>query len=242
MVELLFSGRLALLLLGFLFATPATRPGKPAELHQTWDQLLRKHVSAEGKVDYKGFKADRKKLDAYLKALSDNLPADSRPRAEQMAYWINAYNAFTIDLITDHYPVSGILNLDGGKTWDVQRIALGGKKYSLNQIENEILRAKFGDARIHFAINCAARSCPPLWNKAYTAENLEGTLQQRTRSFINNPKFNVITADKAQLSKIFEWYAADFGELRQFLNQYSSVRLKSGAEIGYREYDWALNE
>ncbi|MCB0543200.1 MAG: DUF547 domain-containing protein, partial [Saprospiraceae bacterium] len=112
----------------------------------------------------------------------------------------------------------------------------------LNNIENDILRPQFGDARIHFAINCAARSCPPLWNHAYTAENLETTLESRARAFINNSKYNTITANRARVSKIFEWYAADFGDLKSFLNRYSDVALNKNAAVSFNEYDWALNE
>lgn len=211
-------------------------------LHDAWNKLLGKYVSATGKVNYQGFKADKPALNAYLQSLAANPPADSWSRADKMAYWINAYNAFTIDLILDNYPVSSILNLDGGKTWDVKRITLGGKKYSLNQIENEILRPQFKDARIHFALNCAARSCPPLYNKAFTAKNLERALEQRTRQFINDPAFNTLTPGKASVSKIFEWYAADFGDLKRFLNQYAAVKLNDTAAITFREYNWDLNE
>lgn len=222
--------------------TPARESVHTPPRHKAWDQLLRKHVDAAGKVNYKGFKADKAALDAYLKTLADNLPADSWSRTEKMAYWINAYNAFTIALITDNYPLKSILDLDGGKTWDVKRIELGGKKYSLNQIENEILRPVFNDARIHFALNCAARSCPPLLNRAYTADNLERTLEQRTRRFVNDRSYNSVAAGKATVSKIFEWYAADFGDLRVYLNRYADVQLDKGAAIGFAEYDWGLNE
>ncbi|MBK9335100.1 MAG: DUF547 domain-containing protein [Lewinellaceae bacterium] len=218
-----------------MLATPSTP-------HDAWDNLLKKHVSAAGKVYYKGFKADKAELDACLQAFSDNPPADSWSRAEKMAYWINVYNAFTIELIVHNYPVVSITNLDGGKPWDVKRITLGGKKYSLNQIENEILRPQFQDARIHFAVNCAARSCPPLLNRAYTPENLTRTLEQRTRQFINDPKYNTLSAEKAEVSKIFEWYATDFGDLRAYLNRYSTVPLRADAAIGFGEYDWGLNE
>lgn len=217
-------------------------PLPPSLDHTPWDKLLQKHVGASGNVNYNGFRADKAELDAYLKTLSDNPPADTWSRVEKMAYWINAYNACTIDLIADNYPVSSIMHLDGGKTWEVKRIALGGKKYSLNQIENEILRPQFQDARIHFALNCAAKSCPPLLNRAYTPENLTRTLEQRTRQFINDPKYNTLAADKIEVSKIFEWYAADFGDLRAYLNRYSTVPLRADAVIGFREYDWGLNE
>jgi Protein of unknown function, DUF547 len=215
-------------------------PGAPA--HDAWDALLQKHVGADGKVDYKGFKSDKADLEAYLKTLADNPVQAEWSRAEKMAYWINAYNAFTVKLIVDNYPTKSILNFDGGKTWDVKRITLGGKKYSLNQIENDILRPQYKDARIHFAVNCAARSCPPLYNRAFTAENLESALEARAEAFINNAGYNKISTTKANVSKIFEWYAADFGDLKKYLNKYSKKQLSAASAIVYNEYDWDLNE
>ena len=113
---------------------------KPAKAfsHDDWNALLQKYVSSTGKVNYAGFKKDKAKLDAYLKLLSANEPS-GKSRNDQMAYWINAYNAFTVDLIADNYPVSSILKLDNGKTWMVKRITIGGKKYSLEDIEKKVL-------------------------------------------------------------------------------------------------------
>lgn len=210
--------------------------------HETWDQLLRQHVSAEGKVNYKGFQKSKAKLNTYLDDLAKNPVQDSWSKAEKMAYWINAYNAFTIKLIVDHYPTTSITKLYEGKPWDVKWIKLGDKTYSLNNIENDILRPQFKDARIHFALNCAAKSCPPLLNRAWTAENLEETLDQRAKAFINNPQFNKINADEVQLSKIFDWYASDFGNVIDFLNQYATKKINAKATVKYTEYDWALNE
>jgi len=210
--------------------------------HQLLDSLLQKHVSDAGKVNYKALKADKDSLDAYCQMLAGNPVQENWSREEKMAYWINAYNAFTLKLIVDNYPTKSILNFDGGKTWGVRRIKLGDKKYSLNNIENDVLRPQFKDPRIHFAINCAAKSCPPLWNHAYTAENLETTLEARTRGFINNSKFNTLTATRAEVSKIFDWYSTDFGDLKKFLNKYSSVKLKSTSTVIFNEYNWDLNE
>jgi Protein of unknown function, DUF547 len=210
--------------------------------HVLLDSLLQQYVSISGQVNYKGLKADKKALDTYCQLLSDNPVQDNWSREEQMAYWINAYNAFTLKLIVDNYPTKSILNFDGGKTWDVRRIKIGDKKYSLNNIENDILRPQFKDARIHFAVNCAAKSCPPLWNRAYTAENLEPSLDLRAKAFVNNPDFNSISADKASVSKIFDWYGADFGDLKKYLNRYAKVQLKNSATVTFKEYDWELNQ
>jgi hypothetical protein len=210
--------------------------------HGVWDVLLQKHVSSTGKVDYKGFAADKAELEKYLNHLAKNPAREEWPRTEQMAYWINAYNAFTVKLIIDHYPVASIMKIHGGNPWDVKWIKLGGKTYTLNQIEHDILRPRFNDARIHFAVNCAAASCPPLLYRAWSAANLERYLEQQTRKFINNQKYNLLSADKVQLSKIFEWYAADFDNIIDFLNRYSDTKINPKAKVEYLEYDWGLNE
>lgn len=210
--------------------------------HAGLDSLLQKYVSENGKVDYKGLKANKESLYAYCQILTENPVKEDWGREEKLAYWINAYNAFTLKLIVDNYPTKSIMNFDGGKTWDVRRIKLGDKKYSLNQIENDVIRPQFKDPRIHFAVNCAAKSCPPLWNRAYTAENLDSALETRTRAFINDPNFNTLTASKASVSKIFEWYAADFGDLKKYLNKYAATELRGTAVVAFKEYDWGLND
>jgi Protein of unknown function, DUF547 len=212
------------------------------DMHVGLDSLLQRYVSTDGKVNYRGLKAEQAALTAYLQVLSDHVPTDNTDRSVALAYWINAYNAFTLDLIVRNYPTKSIMRFDGGKTWDVRRIVLGGKKYSLNQIENDIIRPKFKDPRIHFAVNCAARSCPPLHNRAFTATNLEVILDARTRLFINNPAYNSINGTTVRVSKIFEWYAVDFGDLRNFLNKYADKPVKRGASIVFQEYNWDLNE
>ena len=214
----------------------------PSFSHEAWDGLLKKYVSSSGKVNYKGLKAEKAKLDAYLEALKNNPPQSSWGRDKTMAYWINVYNAFTVKLIVDNYPVASITKLNGGKPWDKNWIKIGSKTYSLNNIENDILRPKYKDARIHFAVNCAARSCPPLLNRAWTAGSLNSNFEKRAKAFINNPKYNPIAADKVKVSKIFEWYAADFGDLIGFLNRYSSTKINADAKVEYLEYDWNLNE
>lgn len=210
--------------------------------HEIWDQLLRQNVSASGKVNYKGFKAKETELDKYLKLLADNPIQPSWSRGQKMAYWINAYNAFTVKLIVKNYPVTSITKLHGGKPWDAKWIKLGEKTYTLNNIENDILRPKYKDARIHFAVNCAAHSCPPLLNRAWTAANLQRYFEQQAKKFVNNSKFNKIAADKVEISKIFEWYAGDFGNIIEYLNKYSNTKINADAQVAYMEYDWALNE
>ncbi|MEM0992488.1 MAG: DUF547 domain-containing protein [Bacteroidota bacterium] len=210
--------------------------------HGVWDALLQKYVTSTGKVNYAGIKGEEAKLDAYLEALKTNAPSSSWSRNEKLAYWINAYNAFTVKLIVDNYPVKSITDLHGGKPWDVKWIEIGAKTYSLNNIEHDIIRPQFKEPRIHFAVNCAAKSCPPLLNKAWTASNLGTYLNQQTRRFINNSVSNKITADVVQLSKIFEWYAKDFGNLIAYLNKYSKTEIDADAKVSYLDYNWQLNK
>lgn len=209
--------------------------------HRLFGELLKKYVSVTGKVDYAGLSTEESKLDQYLSILEKNLPEDSWSRNQQLAYWINAYNAFTIKLILDHYPVVSIMDIDDGKPWDTKWIELGDQTFSLNQLEHEIIRPQFNEPRIHFAVNCAAKSCPPLANLAFTEQNIDDLLAERTKNFINNTEFNTLKKDQASISKIFEWYSSDFGDLLSFLNLYSNTKLNSGARISFREYDWKLN-
>ncbi len=235
------SWKLIVLMLGVLPFLALTNLEKAGPDHSQWDRLLQKHVSSSGKVDYAGFKEDRKLLNAYLAELAAFPVQDAWPREHKMAYWINAYNAFTIKLIVDKYPINSIRDLHDGDPWNVKWITLGDKTYSLNNIENDILRPQFKDARIHFAVNCAARSCPPLANKAFTGKNLDQLLEQQTRQFINNNKYNEIKAGKVKVSKIFEWYAEDFGQLTGYLKKYANMEIQKNAKIEFAEYDWALN-
>ncbi len=214
----------------------------PVFSHDVFDKLLKKNVSARGKVNYNNLKAEEAKLDGYLKALDANPPASGWSKSKKMAYWINAYNAATIKLILKNYPVSSITKLHGGKPWDHKWIPLGGKTYTLNNIENDILRPVYKDARIHFAVNCAAKSCPPLLNRAWTEGNLNSYLEKQTKAFINDPSQNTISADAVEISKIFEWYSADFGNIITYLNKYSNVKIKPGAKVTYKDYNWSLNK
>lgn len=213
----------------------------PAIDHQAWDVLLQKHVNEIGQVDYAGFKREEARLDAYLKTLSTNPPSADWSREAQMAFWINTYNAYTIKLIVKNYPVKSITELEGGKPWDKKWISIGKRTYSLDQIENDILRPKFKDPRIHFALNCAARSCPPLLNRAWTADKLEEQFERQAKSFINNPKFNRIGQRNVQISRIFDWYAEDFGPIVPYLNRYANQEVGRNAKVSYQEYDWSLN-
>ena len=209
--------------------------------HQAFNNLLQKYVSNDGKVNYKGLKNDKAALETYITTLAKQIPDNTWSKNAALAYWINAYNAFTLKLIVDNYPVKSITNLSGGKPWDVKNIELAGKKYSLNNIENDIIRPTYKDARIHFAVNCAAVSCPPLSNTAFTEANINDLLNTRTKNFINSSA-NTITASKIRISKIFDWYKADFEDVPAFINKYSTIKTITNTGIEFNEYNWNLNE
>ena len=165
--------------------------------HASFNDLLQNYVSAEGNVDYAGIKAQRSALKAYITSLSDNMPTDDWSKEDKLAYWMNAYNALTIDLILRNYPVNSIKDIKN--PWDQRLWKLGDKWYNLNQIEHDILR-KMDEPRIHFGIVCASFSCPKLQNKAFTATNLETQLTAATREFLADEKRNtclLYTSDAA---------------------------------------------
>lgn len=210
--------------------------------HDSFNKLLQEYVSSNGKVNYAGLKSNQHKLEAYLKVLSTNPVEKNWSRNKKLAYWINTYNAFTIKRILDNFPIESIMDIDNGNTWDVKWIRIGDKTYSLNQIEHEIIRPQFKDERIHFAVNCAAKSCPPLLNKAFTEENVNRYLEKRTVQFINNTKYNTIDKRKVEVSKIFDWYKEDFGDLIDYLNKYlKQEEIAKKAKVSFKEYDWSLN-
>ncbi len=222
--------------------------------HDQWTILLKKHVSNDGLVDYKGFKDDVKDLDAYLALLSKNAPTSKWSKNDQIAYWLNAYNAFTIKLILDNYPVKSIKDI-GPKVqvifintpWDKNFFAIDGKKMSLNDIEHKTLRKDFTEPRIHFALNCASQSCPKLRNEAYTGTLLDKQLEEQAKDFINDPSRNKTDAKKPMLSSIFNWYGGDMKKwtgksLIAYINQYAKVKINEGASLDYLAYDWNLNE
>lgn len=209
--------------------------------HDKFDALLSKYVSNNGDVDYTGLKNDVSKLQLYLDELTST-QISSLTKNEKLAFWINAYNAYTIKLIVDNFPVSSITDLEGGKPWDKKWIKLNGQTLSLNNIENDIIRPQFNEPRIHFAVNCAAKSCPPLLNEAWTASNLESNFAKQTKKFINNPQFNKVSDESIEISKIFEWYGEDFGDVIAFFNKYSDTKVSPSVEKKFLEYNWAINK
>lgn len=219
--------------------------------HAIWDSLLRQHVNEAGFVNYKGFLQDSVRFNEYLDLLSRNHPNQKNwSKDERLAYWINAYNAFTIKLIMNHYPVESIKDIKNGipfvnTVWDIKFIQIEDATYDLNNIEHGIIRPKFKDPRIHFAVNCASFSCPKLLNEAYTGEKLDQQLDRAAKDFLADPSKNVIEKNEVKLSKILSWYRGDFNQydnILDFVRAYAPIQVSSDAKVSYIPYDWSLNE
>lgn len=219
--------------------------------HDTWTELLRKHVDSTGGVNYQGFIADSIRLNEYLSTLENALPNNKNwTRNEQLAYWINTYNAFTIRLIIRHYPIKSIKDIKSGlpfvnSVWDIEFIRIEDAVLDLTAIEHDILREQFDEPRIHFAIVCASVSCPKLLNEAYVADRIEEQLESAAFDFINDSTRNNFEDGNAELSKIFDWFEGDFesnGRLVEYLNRYLEKPLNEDVEMDFLNYDWSLNE
>ncbi len=211
-----------------------------------FNTLLKKHVSIEGTVNYKAFKKEEIKLDFYLEHLNKTIPEKNWSAAKTKSFWVNAYNAYTIKIILENYPLTSILKIKkkGKDAWNIPFAKIGGKTYTLNTIEHKILRKNFNDPKIHVGVNCASGSCPKLGNFAFTEANYETKTEDLMKKFINDPKRNKISENKLQLSKIFEWFKGDFtkkSSLIDFLNKYSNTKIDSKATISFLKYDWSLN-
>ena len=210
--------------------------------HSIWEGLLKKYVSENGNVNYNGFKKDANLLNSYIDYLSTKVPSKNCTKQEILAFWINAYNALTVNLIIRNYPVKSIKDIKN--PWGQRIWKLGDKMYDLEEIEHEILR-KMNEPRIHFAIVCASYSCPKLQNEAFTAENLERQLTNAAKEFLADKKRNEISENSIKISKIFDWFSKDFtqnGSLIDYLNQFTDITIASNAKKGFKDYNWALNE
>lgn len=210
--------------------------------HSKWNNLLTKYVTDDGNVNYQGFKADKKELTNYITYLSYFNPDDTWQKEETLAYWINAYNALTIDLILRNYPVKSIKDID--KPWEQRLWKLGGKWYNLEDVEHQILR-KMNEPRIHFAIVCASFSCPKLQNRAFIASDLETQLTNATKEFLSDTKRNEISQNHLKISKIFQWFSKDFkqnGSVADFIDIYTDIDISQKAKISFKDYNWDLND
>ena len=221
--------------------------------HQLWNQVLMKYVDFSGDVNYQGLKENPKILLDYLALLRSNRPNEELwNKKERLAYWINLYNAFTLKLIIDHYPLESIRDIGSyvqmpfiNSPWDIEGIDFGDEKISLNYLEHQILRKSFNEPRIHFAINCASVSCPTLRNEAYVASKIDIQLADQAQRFLKDSSKNIITSEALYLSRIFHWFSEDFDghhTLYQNLSIWSGISIKDSATIQFIDYDWSLNE
>ena len=219
--------------------------------HSGYDQLVADHVDSDGFVDYVGLADYEAKLDAYLDGLA-NAPLDNLGRDERLALLINAYNAFTLRLILDHFPIGSIRDIPSAERWDAKRWVLAGETYSLDQIEHGLIRPNFREPRIHFALVCAAIGCPPLRAEAYTGERLEHQLETQTRFTHGNERWLRYERGNAtiELTALYEWYAGDFeqvaGSVLEYARRYSedlATDLAAGhvPTVRHLDYDWSLN-
>ncbi len=237
---------LSLVILG---AVPAA--AQSPDLHAEFNRLLGTYVQ-QNLVNYAGWSAhaeDKAALDTYVATLAGQDPTEW-PRDEALAYWINLYNAVTLKLILDNYPLDSIKDLGGfmkTSPWKRKLITVAGRELTLNNIENDVIRPTFGDPRIHFALNCASVGCPPLANEAYAAARLSDQLDAACRLALNRDQWVSVDGDKLMLTKIFDWYGQDFqtdgSTVLDFIKQYRTQPIPAGEpKIGYMAYDWSLNQ
>ncbi len=212
-----------------------------------FDSLLQKNVDKTGRVDYQSLKNNETLLDNYLAYIQNNEPTKDWSSNKKKAFWINTYNAYTIKIILNNYPLKSIrdIKIDGKTAWKIPFVKVGQKRYTLDQIEHEILRKKFNDPRIHVGINCASVSCPRLWNFAFTEDNIASSLDNLMKEFINYTTRNKISKKNVALSEIFNWFSKDFiknGTIISYLNTYAAIKISEKASIKYLTYDWSLNK
>ncbi len=226
--------------------------------HSLWGKTLDVFVKDQGKttiVDYRSLKENSFLFEEYLEDLSGVTQDEFNgwEKEEQLAFLINAYNAFTVKLIIDNYPLKSIKDLGGlfSNPWKKKFFTLFGEKTYLDHIEHDLIRKKFKEPRIHAAVNCASISCPKLSKRAYVAKNLEEQLEEAMKEFMQDENRNHLLKDKLYLSSIFKWYGRDFGEkekeIKDFLWPYFNFKeeeksLYNRARIKYLPYNWSLND
>jgi hypothetical protein len=227
--------------------------------HAAWDAFLRKHVDTKhpsgiNRVNYKAVGAEeRKALDDYVKRLQ-SVAISGYNRNEQRAYWINLYNAYTVKLILDHYPVTSIRKIKPRflslGPWDEKYLTVEGEGLSLNDIEHRILRPIWKDGRVHYAVNCASLGCPNLAGSAYTAENTDRMLNELAAQYVNHPRGASLQDGRLKVSSIYEWFQDDFGgswkgvleHLKKHARPELQQKLATFDGAIDHDYDWGLNQ
>lgn len=226
--------------------------------HNPWDRFLKTYVSAfpdgVNRVAYARVSdTDRKRLDRYIDDLTV-LPISAYSRDEQRAYWINLYNALTVQLILDHYPVKSIRrikpNVFSFGPWRKKLITVEGERLSLDDIEHRILRPIWRDPRLHYAVNCASIGCPNLGTEAYTASNADTLLDRGAQTYVNNARGAEFRNGRLIVSSIYKWFQEDFGDsdegviehLQRYAEPTLAARLNGTKKISGDRYNWALND
>ncbi len=255
---------------------PSSPPVGAGFSHADFEAFLRRHVDEEGRLDYAAVASDRTDLDRYLTQLAGVSP-DSDPERfptdrDRLAYWLNAYNASVISLVLAHYPIASVMDVrpplpfrflpSGAGFFVFHRVMLGGRRVTLYGLEHRIIRRRFQDPRIHFALNCASRGCPRLPATAFSSTALEKQLESESRSFVADEQNARVDAQARTLylSSIFDWFEEDFTHwlaehrpgvkrsLRSYVLLYASeskgasIRECSDCRLAFVPYDWALND
>jgi len=230
-----------------------SRPLLAEDQTSLYGELLQQYVR-DGQVDYTGLKKKEALLDSYLEYLAATDPAQMAEK-QRFALFINAYNAYTIKLILKNFkdgkPPASIKDIGSffSKPWSIKFAKIGGTTYTLDNIEHDILRPIFMDPRVHFAVNCASKSCPALLSEPYTGTKLDQQLEAGARNFINNQRENRLQGAILSISSIFKWFKEDFqNDPVAFFKQYAEGDLKKRLtshldriKVKYLDYDWSLN-
>jgi hypothetical protein len=203
-----------------------------------YSDVLSNYVDDNGMVNYAALSNDRKPLDDYIQSL-ENLNTDGWTEQDWIAFWINAYNARTLQVVIDHYPTEGIRKISGA--WKKLKVPILGKERTLDEIEHKILRKEYKEPRIHMALVCAAKSCPKLRSEPYVGSRLDEQLADQSRDFLSRPSRFKVEGNTAYISQIFKWFKKDFESVPDFIKTYSGQDI-SGLKIKYQSYDWSLNE
>jgi hypothetical protein len=247
-----------------LAGTPA--PSRAQDLHASFDALLSKYVSPSpdgvNRVAYSKWlaaKPDRTALDTYVTTLAST-KASALTKPDAFAYWVNLYNALTLQVILNAYPVKSIRDIKSENwldpkawlgPWRTERVTVDGKRYSLDDIEHKVLRPTYNDPRVHYTVNCASTGCPNLMNRAWKAATLEADLDAAAASFINHSRGVTVSADGTlRISSIYKWFVEDFGgndagviaHFKKYAAAPLASKLANSTKLGEDQYDWSINE
>ena len=229
------------LLLVFTFITLSSYATKEQFFSKS-NSFFKVHVK-NGLINYKTIKSSPSDLNELLH-LMGTTSVKNEDQNTQLAFYINAYNLSVIKNVIDNYPLKSPLDVKG--FFKTTEFTIGGKKMTLDYLENQLIRPQYKDARIHFALVCGAIGCPPIINEAYLPSNVQSLLNRQTKKALDNPNYTKVSNDKVELTEIFKWYQQDFGannkEIIQFINKHKSKSIPQTISISHYPYNWNLNE